>query len=116
MKRIETSLKTVETFTRHNKRIKEVNIYEMRSKIREILETIGALLYRDSKNFPCEEKYYLPENWFVTLEFEEHDKHPIHQRVTLVIEHFGEKISYPWREGQLRSSIKEHKLRRIKNK
>lgn len=113
------TLKVVEIYTRHNKRTKDVDIRKIKREFRDSLENyLGFLLSEEKHEGYTKEKYYVPTDWFITLEFKEYNKSSIHiyQRVTLIIEHFGHPASYPLREGQLRLLIKEHGLRRVKNK
>ena len=115
--RTTNTLKVVETYTRHNKRTKDVDIRKIKHEFRNSLENyLGFLLSEEKHEGYTKEKYDIPRYWFVILEFEEYNDHPVYQRITLRIEHFNEPASFPWREGQLRLLIKEHGLRRVKNK
>ena len=111
------TLKMVETYTRHNKRTKDVDIRKIKREFSDRLENdLGFLIWEEKHEGYTKEKYNLPTYWFVILEFEEHNDRPVHQRITLRIEYFVNKASYPWREGQLRLLIKDHGLRKVKNK
>lgn len=115
--RTRNTLKVVETYTRHNKRTRDVDIRKIKREFRDSLENyLGFLLSEEKHEGYTKEKYTLPRYWFVILEFEEHNDRPVHQRITLRIEHFDKPASYPWRESQLRDLIREHGLRRVKNK